>query len=77
MKTTKFKNSLFLMFCLMTLSSLSGFAQNDSIPATEKVKKEKKKSDSFKVFVGGTVNSISLSSNQYDASGNVGYMIGA
>jgi len=65
------------MFCLMALGTFSGFAQNDSIPATEKVKKEKKKSDSFKVLIGGTFNSISVSSNQYDASGNVGYMIGA
>lgn len=77
MKTNKFKNSLFLMFCLMALGTFNGFAQNDSIPATEQIKKEKKNSDSFKVLVGGTINSISLSSNQYDASGNVGYMIGA
>ena len=65
------------MFCLMALGTFDGFAQNDSIPVAEKVKKEKKKSDSFKVLVGGTVNSISVSSNQYDASGNFGYMIGA
>ena len=77
MKTTLLKNSLFLMFCLMALGNFNGFAQNDSIPATDKVKKEKKKSDSFKVLIGGTFNSISVSSNQYDASGNVGYMIGA
>ena len=77
MKTNKFKNILILMFCLMALSSFNGFAQNDSIPATEKVKKEKKKSDSFKVLVGGTLNSISFPSNQYDASSNIGYMFGA
>ena len=65
------------MFCLMALGTFNGFAQNDSIPETEKIKKEKKKSDSFEVLVGGTINSISLSSDQYDASGNVGYMIGA
>ena len=29
------------------------------------------------MLVGGTVNSISISSDQYDASGNVGYIIGA
>jgi len=77
MKITRLKNRFLLMFCLMALGAFNGFAQNDSIPTTEKIKKEKKKSDSFKVFAGGTVNSISLSSNQYDASGNVGYMIGA
>lgn len=77
MKTTKLENRILLMFCLMALGVFNGFAQNDSIPVAEKVKKEKKKSDSFKVLVGGTVNSISVSSNQYDASGNVGYMIGA
>ncbi|MGB5377472.1 outer membrane beta-barrel protein [Muriicola sp.] len=77
MKTNKFKNILILVLCLMALSSFNGFAQNDSIPVTEKVKKEKKKSDSFKVLVGGTLNSISLTSNQYDASSNIGYMFGA
>jgi outer membrane lipoprotein-sorting protein len=77
MITTKLKNRFVLMFCLMALGTFNGFAQNDSIPVAEKVKKEKKKSDSFKVLVGGTVNSISVSSNQYDASGNFGYMIGA
>ena len=77
MKSTKLKNRFLLMFCLMALGNFNGFTQNDSIPDTVKIKKEKKKSDSFKLLVGGTVNSISVSSNQYDASGNVGYMIGA
>jgi hypothetical protein len=77
MINTILKNSFLMMFCLMTLSSFNGFAQNDSIPETEKNKKEKKKRDRFKVLVGGTVNSISLSSDQYGASGNVGYIIGA
>ena len=66
-----------MLFSLIILGSFSGFAQNDSIPETDKIKKEKKKSDSFKVLIGGTANSISVSSDQYDTSGNVGYIIGA
>lgn len=77
MKKAILKNSLVMIFCLLALGTFTGFAQNDSIPDTEKIKNEKKKSDSFKVLVGGTANSISVSSNQYEASGNVGYIIGA
>lgn len=66
-----------MLFCLIALGSFSSFAQNDSIPETEKTKKEKKKSDSFKVLIGGTANSLAVSSDQYDASGNFGYIIGA
>ena len=77
MKKAILKNSLIILFCLIALGSFSSFAQNDSIPETEKNKKEKKKSDSFKVLIGGTINHISTSSNEFDASSNFGYIIGA
>ena len=42
MKSTKLKNRFLLMFCLMALGTFNVFTQNDSIPDTEKIKKEKK-----------------------------------
>ena len=59
------------------LGSFNGFAQNDSIPEIEKVKKEKKKKDEFKVLAGVTINSMSVSSDQYDSSGGIRYIIWA
>lgn len=75
MKKSILRNSLFTLLCLIALGSFNGFAQNDSIPETEKVKKEKKKKDEYKILVGATFNTIS--SNQYDSSSGVGYIIGA
>ena len=48
MKTTRLKNRVFLMFCLMALVTFNGFAQNDSIPETEKIKKKTKKATVLK-----------------------------
>jgi len=77
-------NHFYILIAMLFVANLS-FAQNDSIPAVKtdsipenvKVKKDKKKKDEFKVLVGATFNSMSVSSDQYDSSNGVGYIIGA
>jgi len=76
MKKSILKIALFTLLSIIALGSFNGFAQNDSIPETEKIKKEKKKKDEFKVLVGVTINSTYASSDQYDSSSGVGYIIG-
>jgi hypothetical protein len=75
MKKSILKISLFTLLSLIALGSFNGFAQNDSIPEAEKVEKEKKKKDEFKVLLGVTINSMA-SIDQYDSSSGVGYIIG-
>jgi len=76
MKKLILKISLFTLFCIISLGSFQSFAQNDSIPENNEVKKEKKKKDEFKILAGVTFNSLSGSSDEYDLSDGVGYIIG-
>ena len=78
MKKSVFKITLLTLLCAITLGSFNGFAQNDSIPETKKIKKEKKKKDEFKVMAGFNFNNMSLSSNSlYESPSDLGYLIGA
>ena len=76
MKKSKLRTLLLTLLCIVTLGSFNGFAQNDSIQETEKVKKNKKVKDEFKVLAGATINNISNSA-AYEASSELGYIIGA
>lgn len=65
MKNTTIKLKHFFILILVLFISNMTFAQ------------EKKKKDEFKVMVGVTFNNMSLTSPEYDAFSDLGYIIGA
>jgi len=79
MKNLSLKICQIFIFSLIILYSNSGFSQNDSIPENNEVteKKVKKKKDEFKVLLGATINNMSVSSDEYNSSSGIGYIIGA
>lgn len=70
MKNSIFTLKHFAILIIVLLTTSLTFAQE------AEAKKEKKKKDEFKVLVGGTLNSIPNSS-AYEASSDLGYIIGA
>ena len=79
--------SYFLLLIFIFIANIM-LAQTDSTQVIQeeistieeqqtKEKKEKKKKDEFKVLAGVTANSMFVSSDQYDSSGGLGYIIGA
>jgi hypothetical protein len=42
----------------------------------KKEKKESKRKDSFKIFGGGTINALNVSSDMYESSEDAGFMLG-
>jgi len=66
----------YILISILLVANLT-FAQNDSIPENVKVKKDKKRKDEFKVLAGVTFSNMSVSSNEFDSSSDVGVIIGA
>jgi hypothetical protein len=47
-----------------------------NVEEPKKEKKESKRKDSFKIFGGGTLNALNVSSDMYESSEQIGFMLG-